>query len=71
MNFRDSVEMLYARMKPSLAQFNNTLLVTPPSPVQGEDRSQTELFERLEKDLELATGIEPATCGLQNRCSTN
>ncbi len=24
-----------------------------------------------QKRLELATGIEPATCGLQNRCSTN
>ena len=49
-----------------------TLLVTPDaSPVQSEDCNEVELFERLEESMELATGIEPATCGLQNRCSTN
>ncbi len=49
-----------------------TLFVTPGhSLVDGKDRNEAELFERFEESMELVTGIEPATCGLQNRCSTN
>ena len=45
-----------------------TLLVTPDdSHDQSEGRGEVELFERLEKDMELARGIEPPTCGLQIR----
>lgn len=44
-----------------------TLLVTPDhSHAQGVEHSEAELFERFEKDMELARGIEPPTCGLQN-----
>ena len=49
-----------------------TLLGTPDAfDVQREDRRKVEPFERFEKNMELARGIEPPTCGLQNRCSTN
>ncbi len=33
--------------------------------------SEAELARITEEGLELAKGIEPSTCGLQNRCSAN
>ncbi len=45
-----------------------TLLVTPDAfDVQREDRCEIEPFERFEKNMELARGIEPPTGGLQIR----
>ncbi len=51
---------------------NVTVLVTPEGfATKEENLGEVEVFERLEQNMELVTGIEPATCGLQNRCSTN
>jgi len=48
-----------------------TVLVTPDTspPKQGKD-SKVEIFERFEETMEPASGIEPPTYGLRNRCST-
>jgi len=49
-----------------------TLLGTPDAfEVQRDARCEIEPFEVIEENMELARGIEPPTCGLQNRCSTN
>jgi hypothetical protein len=43
-------------------------LVTPDDfSVQGEGLNKAKGIERFEDKMELATGIEPATCGLQIR----
>ncbi len=38
---------------------------------QGSGQSDLEPFESSAELLELARGIEPPTCGLQNRCSAD
>ena len=49
-----------------------TLSVTPPElNEQGSGEDDTELVGMSAGNLELARGIEPPTCGLQNRCSAD
>jgi len=49
-----------------------TLMVTPDAfDVQSENREEVKPIERFEDKMELARGLEPPTCGLQNRCSAN
>ena len=49
-----------------------TLLVTPEEFTdQSGEGSRVEIVDRIEEKLELAKGIEPPTCGLQNRCSAD
>ena len=38
---------------------------------QPHERNETELVEITEGAMEPASGIEPPTCGLRNRCSAN
>ena len=49
-----------------------TISVTPAKP-RGQDREEddSELVGMSAGSLELARGIEPPTCGLQNRCSAD
>lgn len=51
--------------------WGHTPLITPPSETHLVGRSQAAQATATFMGLELVTGVEPATLGVQNRCSAN